>query len=275
MELRKELTPPPISEARWQEVKDRIERIEEVLDQGRDADDLIREFNEFTGRHYDEVFFRRYWRSIDLEDFVREASRRPPKPVHDVMREELVEVVRRAMSGPQGDAEYEFYFEIFDANVGVPGAWNLICYPPDYDPVTNTWGGGRQMGEYHPTPEEIVRQALAAAKGGGPAVSANAHLVNLWESFKGEHPPGTTVVGTAERVVPYGVHVDLGLPFDGILHVRFMAPLRCHKSFPRDFPSVGEVVTAMVRNYGEFAVPGQGGFIVLTQDPESLPKSTP
>jgi hypothetical protein len=30
----------------------------------------------------------------------------------------------------------------------------------------------------------------------------------------------------------------------------------------------------MIRNYGDFAVPYAGGFIVLTQEPESLPTST-
>jgi hypothetical protein len=77
-----------------------------------------------------------------------------------VTREELVEVARWAMSRPQGDPDFEYYFEIFDANVGVPGAWNLIYYCSDYDTETNTWGGGRQMGEYNPTPEEIVEQAM-------------------------------------------------------------------------------------------------------------------
>ena len=43
----------------------------------------------------------------------------------------------------------------------MPHASELIYFPSDYDPATNTWGGGRPMGEYDPTPEEIVRVALA------------------------------------------------------------------------------------------------------------------
>jgi hypothetical protein len=160
MELRKELRPPEVSKERLQAVERMIREIETVLYGEGNADELIEGFNRFTGRSYEEYTFRNYWRSIDLEDLVREASRRPPTPISDVTREELVEVVRRAMSGPQGDPDYEYYFEIFDANVGVPGAWNLIYYPPDYDAATNTWGSGRQMGEYNPTPEEIVEQAL-------------------------------------------------------------------------------------------------------------------
>ena len=49
---------------------------------------------------------------------------------------------------------------VFDANVPLDGASNLIFYPPDYDTDTNTWGG-RPINEYDPTPEQIVEWALA------------------------------------------------------------------------------------------------------------------
>jgi hypothetical protein len=49
---------------------------------------------------------------------------------------------------------------ILDKNVPRSGASNLIFYPPDYDTATNTWDGGRMMGEYDPTPEQIVDWAL-------------------------------------------------------------------------------------------------------------------
>ncbi len=162
MELRRELTPPPISEAAYQTVRGMVEVIEAELDSGGNADAQIQEFNQFTGRHYDESMFRRYWRSMDLDEFVRQASRPKPKPVLDVTREELVEVARRAM--PQsGDPDYQYYMEIFDANAPRPAASNLIFYPADYDAQTNTWGGGRSMGEYDSTPEEIVAQALSSS----------------------------------------------------------------------------------------------------------------
>ena len=50
--------------------------------------------------------------------------------------------------------------EIFDRNVPRPNASNLIYYPPDYDASSNSWDGGRMMGEYDPTPEQIVAWAL-------------------------------------------------------------------------------------------------------------------
>ena len=73
-------------------------------------------------------------------------------------------MVRRAMT-TENNVDAESYMVILDANVPRDGASNLIHYPPDYDPRTNTWGGGRPMGEYAPTPEQIVEWALAPDPG--------------------------------------------------------------------------------------------------------------
>lgn len=59
-----------------------------------------------------------------------------------------------------GDPDWEAYMAIFDVNVPMQGASNLIFYPHDYDMHSNTWGGGRPINEYNPTPEEIVELAL-------------------------------------------------------------------------------------------------------------------
>jgi hypothetical protein len=59
-----------------------------------------------------------------------------------------------------GYPDYEAYMAILDANVPMANASNLIFYPLDYDAHTNTWGGGRPMGQYDPTPEQIVEWAL-------------------------------------------------------------------------------------------------------------------
>jgi hypothetical protein len=84
-----------------------------------------------------------------------------------VTRAELAEIIRRAMMSdiyPDNEA----YMAIFEANVPLPGASNLIFYPSDYDPATNTWGGGRPISEYDPTAEQIVEWALASAPGKEP-----------------------------------------------------------------------------------------------------------
>jgi hypothetical protein len=53
---------------------------------------------------------------------------------------------------------------VFNSNVPLVGASNLIFYAPDYDPATNTRGGGRPMDESDPTPEQIVEWALAPSR---------------------------------------------------------------------------------------------------------------
>ena len=87
------------------------------------------------------------------------------KPVANVTKAELAEVARRAMPSNEYFEQHEAYMAVFDANVPLDGASNLIFYPPDYDPATNTWGGGRPIREYDPTPEQIVEWALVPGAG--------------------------------------------------------------------------------------------------------------
>jgi hypothetical protein len=167
MELRAELTPIPVGSARKIAIRKRIRAIEATFEGGQDPTVLINEFNQFTGREFDEDMFRNYWRSINLDHFVRRASRPIPTVVPNVTQAELVEIVRRAM--PQnGDPEHEAYAEIFDANVPMPCASGMIYWPPGYDSETNTWGDGKQMGEYDPTPAQIVEWAMSHSCQEGP-----------------------------------------------------------------------------------------------------------
>jgi hypothetical protein len=154
MELRKELVAPEIPEARLAEVKRRILEIDAALEQGRDADGLTAEFTALTGRSYDQFTFQTYWGAISLDQFAKEASRPPPRKVESVTRDELIEIIRRAML-TSGDPDYFYYMEVFDANVPMPKAAMLIYYPPEGSEL------GRHIGSYDPTPEEIVDQALA------------------------------------------------------------------------------------------------------------------
>ncbi len=152
--LRPELTSPPIPEGYLHALQVRIEAIENALETAGHAPELIQEFNQLTGRDFDEDTFRNYWKGVDLDDFAKQAARPKPKACPDVTREELIEVVRRAMP-TSGDEDYEYYMEIFDANVAMPDASNLIFYPAEHDL------DGESIGDYDPTPEEIVDQALS------------------------------------------------------------------------------------------------------------------
>lgn len=75
------------------------------------------------------------------------------KQINDLSREELEDIVRRAMDVASWDAEY--YMELFDKNVPMTSASNLIFNPPEQ------YSGN--IPDYDPSPEDIVELATAAS----------------------------------------------------------------------------------------------------------------
>ncbi len=153
---------PPVLD---EELVARLAALADRLDGARleTCDDELAEFNRLAGACIPLVEFQGTSGGTDHATWVRRALHRERiKPAPDVTRAELVEVVRRAMPSNGFFDQYEAYAAIFDANVPLAGASNLIFYPPDYDSATNTWGGGRPIGVYDPTPEQIVDWACAA-----------------------------------------------------------------------------------------------------------------
>jgi hypothetical protein len=159
VELRPELMPPDLDEAR-------VARLAALADEIDGAapgqwERLLEEFNRESGASLQFADFQGIYGAEEHATWVRRLlTQQAVKPAPDVTRAELIEVVRRAMQ-PDRHPENEAYMAIFDANAPLPAASNLISYPLDYDPPTNTWGGGRPMGEYDPTPEQIVDWALS------------------------------------------------------------------------------------------------------------------
>ena len=157
MELRPELMPPALDEAKVRHLAELAAGIDGA-NPGQWEEDLA-EFNRVAGMSLAFEDFQGIYGAEEHETWVRRVLvQQVVRPVVDVTRSELAEIVRRAMPG-NGYEDYEAYMAVFDANVPLPGASNLIFYP--YDPATNTWGEGWEMGEYDPTPEQIVEWALA------------------------------------------------------------------------------------------------------------------
>jgi hypothetical protein len=128
VELRAELTPPPVGRERLDELGCEIERIAGlVLSGAPGAGDAVRDFNERTGHAYAALAFAGYDGSRSLVEFAREAAR-PARPrVADVTAGELVEVVRRILAG---DPEIDYYLRLLEANVLHPRVGDLIFRPP-------------------------------------------------------------------------------------------------------------------------------------------------
>ena len=65
-----------------------------------------------------------------------------------------------------------------------------------------------------------------------------------WDEVKARLPIGTEVTGTVLRVMPFGVFVDLGVGFLGLLEVPNMAGE--NRKTEVDYPQAGQTVTANV-----------------------------
>ncbi|MEW2131895.1 hypothetical protein [Streptomyces sp. NPDC005435] len=144
MDLRPELSPPPVSRQRLAELCDDIERIAGLLLRGDEsAEDEIRGFNAKTGHAYVALDFTAYEGSRSLREFASEAGR-PARPrIADIVTDELVEVVRRILAG---SPETGYYLRLLQANVPHPRVGDLIFHPP--------------AGLRGASPEQLVDEAL-------------------------------------------------------------------------------------------------------------------
>ncbi|MEV0129832.1 hypothetical protein AB0H83_15405 [Dactylosporangium sp. NPDC050688] len=156
MELRAELLPPAVAAERLAAVQARIAAIRDLLDRGDPrAAAEIAALNDDTGHEYTAGDLRDHCGGPELDELAAAAAappiRRAPE-ASSVTRDELVEIVRRILAA---DRHAGFYVSLFEANVVMPGAAELIFYPPPYlaDSVANA--------DADADAEQIVEAALA------------------------------------------------------------------------------------------------------------------
>lgn len=128
MELRPELLPPVVSAGRVAAVEARIETIRDLLDRSDPgAAAAIAALNDATGHEYTAEELRDRCGGPELNELAAEAAAPPIRRVPGVTRDELVEIVARIIAA---DADTDFYAALFEANVVMPGALDLIFHPP-------------------------------------------------------------------------------------------------------------------------------------------------
>ena len=131
------------------------EEITRCLDSGQDCSALLEEITSLSGLDYlDEEYFRRLYTHSSVQEFAEMASLPRARYIDNLTKGELVDIVRRAMDVTSWDAEY--YMELFDKNVPMSGASNLIFHPPDQYQGDIT--------DYKPAPEAIVEWATSEDK---------------------------------------------------------------------------------------------------------------
>ncbi len=136
---------------------DHVDRVRQAViaimagvDQGEDVGEQISALNTMTGREYDRTYFESFHGHTSIEEFTEEAALPAPRFVSDMTREELIDIVRLAMTVDPPDSLY--YRSLFDKNVPMSGASGLLDWPEDWKP-------GQDLSKYDPSPEEIVDRA--------------------------------------------------------------------------------------------------------------------
>jgi hypothetical protein len=118
--------PRPVTPERRVAFREAILHIEELVDRGEDATAAIQTLNETTGHSFGLDDLRYHCGAPDREELVERACVPSPVRLRDVTREQLVEIVRHILADPTDD----WYIAAFERNTVMPGASDLIFYPP-------------------------------------------------------------------------------------------------------------------------------------------------
>jgi len=153
MDLRPELLPPPLDAVRVARLAELATRLDGAQP-GQWEDDLA-EFNRVAGSAIPIEEFQGIYGAEDHEDWVRRLLYQQALVPADVTREEMVEIVSRAM--PQnGNPNYDFYFQLFLVNCKHPSGSDLIFWPNLVAELPQ---------DREPTAEEIADLALGQPTG--------------------------------------------------------------------------------------------------------------
>jgi hypothetical protein len=152
MQLRPELQFPPLDEEKVQRLARIAGRLDGSLREHSDEDLAL--FNREAGTSLEWLEFQGIYGACEHDVWVREVLARPfERPIPDITREELLELIRRICNGEGEEHETSFYFELLAANVPDPRISDLIYWPGEY------FGDGDNQREL--TPEQILDTAQA------------------------------------------------------------------------------------------------------------------
>jgi hypothetical protein len=202
MELRPELMPPEHD----CDLVSRLAKLADRLDGASDGDcdAELAEFNRLAGTALPLCEFQGIYKGVNPEDFVRDVlNQQATKPVNDLSRAEMVEIVSRVLAcGP----DHDFYSSLFEMYCKHPASSDLIFYPENVPEMPK----GRV-----PTAEEIADCALSweprvvamriKQRGGG------THVPYYIYTLEAPDTPETQVVTSVDTPYPKGAVVAVAL----------------------------------------------------------------
>lgn len=71
-----------------------------------------------------------------------------------------------------------------------------------------------------------------------------------WDELKRKLSVGSVITGTVSRHEPYGVFVDIGYPYEGLIQITDFKDEGV--MVPEDYPLVGSMVRAVVLGFKEY-----------------------
>lgn len=131
MELRPELMPPALDEAKVSHLAGLAARIDGA-NPGQWEEELA-EFNREAGTAFGFVDFQGLYGGQDHDTWVRQVLAEPHhRLLPDITRAELVELTRRVREADREEFETGFYLEMLVLNIPDPQVSDLIFYPGEY-----------------------------------------------------------------------------------------------------------------------------------------------
>jgi hypothetical protein len=158
VELRPELMPPALDEAKVA----RLAKLAAKIDGACPGqwEDLLEEFNREAGTSLEFADFQGIYGGMEHDTWVRAVLSGPAvRPVRDITRDELLELIRRVSTTGAEEHEQNFWLELLEANVPDKRISDLIFWPGEY------FGDGNNSRQL--SPEQILDIALAAGRQDG------------------------------------------------------------------------------------------------------------
>ena len=139
-------TPPEFSKI--QEIISLAKSIEIAIDNDKNCDELLSQISRITQRNfYDRDYFSNLYKHTSIEDFAASAAYPSPMKIPNVSRDDLIEIMQLAMDNIV-DPSLEYYLGLFDINVTMPGASNILFHLPDDWPHSHDEPSAKEIVDY-------------------------------------------------------------------------------------------------------------------------------